>query len=86
VRLDAPDLVALFAYDNGAFVAESYRNTAAAVKIVIPGENARVRDLLSGKLLAADGPVRAPGASRAPQTVFSQTLEPHSYRVYRAEH
>ena len=86
VRLDAPDLVALFAYDNGAFVAESYRNTAAAVKIVIPDENAHVRDLLSGKMLAADGPAKAAGASRAPQTVFSQTLEPHSYRVYRVEH
>jgi hypothetical protein len=33
VRIDAPDHVALFTYDNGAFVVENYRDDAAAVRI-----------------------------------------------------
>ena len=33
VRIDAPDHVALFTYDNGAFIVENYRDDAAAVGI-----------------------------------------------------
>jgi hypothetical protein len=34
VRIDAPDHVALFTYDNGAFIIENYRDDAARVGIV----------------------------------------------------
>jgi hypothetical protein len=33
VRIDAPDHVALFTYDNGAFIVENYRDDAATVRI-----------------------------------------------------
>jgi hypothetical protein len=33
VQIDAPDHVALFTYDNGAFVVENYRDTVANVGI-----------------------------------------------------
>jgi hypothetical protein len=33
VRIEAPDHVALFTYDNGAFVVENYRDTAARVTV-----------------------------------------------------
>jgi len=92
VRIDAPDLVSLFAYDNGTFVVESYRHTAAPVKIVVPGPNARVRDLATGTMLAADPPEKAVPVSGnrrtvepPKQTVFSVNLEPHSFRSYRIE-
>jgi hypothetical protein len=92
VRIDSPDLVAMFAYDNGTFVAESYRHTGATAKIIIPGENVHVRDLATGKLLVAappEKPATGPFARRyqePPKTVFPITLEPHSYRAYRIEH
>jgi len=38
VRIDAPDHVALFTYDNGAFVVENYRDDAAAVGIERNGQ------------------------------------------------
>jgi hypothetical protein len=38
VRIDAPDHVALFTYDNGAFVVENYRDDAARVAISRNGE------------------------------------------------
>ena len=33
VQIDAPDHVALFTYDNGAFIVENYRDDAAHVRI-----------------------------------------------------
>lgn len=38
VRIDAPDHVALFTYDNGAFVVENYRDGAARVAISRHGQ------------------------------------------------
>ena len=37
VQIDAPDHVALFTYDNGAFVVENYRDDAARVGIIRQG-------------------------------------------------
>jgi hypothetical protein len=37
VRIDAPDHVALFTYDNGAFIVENYRDEAAQVNITRSG-------------------------------------------------
>jgi hypothetical protein len=38
IRIDAPDHVALFTYDNGAFIVENYREDAAQVWIVRKGQ------------------------------------------------
>jgi hypothetical protein len=38
VQIDAPDHVALFSYDNGAFIAENFRDTAATVRISRQGQ------------------------------------------------
>ena len=38
VQIDAPDHVALFTYDNGAFVVENYRDDAARVVIMRKGQ------------------------------------------------
>jgi hypothetical protein len=40
VRIDAPDHVALFAYDNGAFIVENFRDDAARVGIARKGRGA----------------------------------------------
>ncbi len=47
VQIDAPDHVALFTYDNGAFVVENYRDDAAKVRVSItPGPE--VTDVVGG--------------------------------------
>jgi hypothetical protein len=38
VQIDAPDHVALFTYDNGAFIVENYRDDPAKVAIERKGE------------------------------------------------
>jgi hypothetical protein len=40
VQIDAPDHVALFTYDNGAFVVENFRDDAAHVGISVAGASA----------------------------------------------
>ena len=38
VRIDAPDHVALFTYDNGAFIVENFRDNAARVRVTRKGQ------------------------------------------------
>jgi hypothetical protein len=91
VRIDAPALVSLFAYDNDSLVMESFRDSAASVNVVVPGEGARLRDLKTGKLIAAKAPPPPPKDPRRrfykepPTTVFAVSIEAHSFRTYRIE-
>jgi len=97
VRIDSPPLVSLFTYDNGAFVVESFRLTQAPVNISVAGANMnmKLRDLATGKLVAAKPVSKAEMKQRAamrrwyqepPRAIFPVKIEPHSYRVYRIEH
>ena len=50
VRIDsAPSQVALFRYDNGAFIVQNYLPTAAEVTVSVEGAAAQIHDLQSGK-------------------------------------
>jgi hypothetical protein len=50
VRIDsAPAQVALFRYDNGAFIVQNYLPTAAEVTVSVAGTVARIQDLLTEK-------------------------------------
>ena len=95
VRIDAPALVTEFAYDNDTVVVESYRASPSQVKVIVPFDGAKLRDLATGKLIAAGVPPkpvvdrsgrRRPMMAPPPQTVFPVTIEAHSYRAYRIEH
>ena len=45
VKIDAPDHVALFTYDNGAFVVQNFRDSAAHVAVSAKGKSAFAVDL-----------------------------------------
>jgi hypothetical protein len=47
VRIDAPDHVALFTYDNGAFIIENYRDDAATVRIESRGQKSTETAVIS---------------------------------------
>jgi hypothetical protein len=64
VRIDAPPLVSLFAYDNGTFVVQSFRPEATVVSISVAGAQAKLRNLLA-TATAADAWV-APVAEAPP--------------------
>ena len=77
VYIDAPDHVALFTYDSGAFVVENYRGDAARVIVSLEG-NPRVTDLLK------NAPVPLMGdPPYAPRSGFRLTIPPHSFRAFK---
>ncbi|MGZ3299004.1 MAG: hypothetical protein ACXU8O_08315, partial [Asticcacaulis sp.] len=89
VRLDSPNHVALFTYDNGAFIVESYRDEPVTVKVSLSGAGAKLADTQSGERLT---PTTAPahadeyGTARDdPRTEFAVTIAPHSFRVFKRQ-
>ena len=93
-RLDGPDHVALFAYDNHTCIVESYLPAACDVKVSTAPEFTQLRDLVTGAVT----PVQPPpadsgfgrGRGRGPQAgerraAFNIPLLPHSYSAFIAE-
>jgi hypothetical protein len=87
VRLDGPAEVALFSYDNGTLVVESFRDEATEVSLVLPGGTA-LRDLETGEALAGRTVPEGQGFFRSPdagRTVVRVPVKPHSWRALRRE-
>jgi hypothetical protein len=83
VRINAPALVSLFAYDNHTLVVESYRAGPATVRIFVKGAAARLVDLASGQsVLPAPEGTPPPATVQDGETSFVVRLPPHSYRAY----
>jgi hypothetical protein len=94
VRIESQSRVALFAYDNGTFVVESYRDAPEPVTIAVEGAGKRLTDLstdqpVSALASAEEGhpggrfyKARQPGPER---TEFKVTIAPHSYQVFKVE-
>ncbi len=93
VRIDSPPQVALYAYDNGAFVVESFRPDDAEVTVSVVGQNVKVKNLSTGEALreqtaTPDPPDKRrfragpPGPAR---TRFKIAVPPHSYLMFATE-
>ncbi len=89
VRLDGPSQVALFAYDNNTFVAESYLPTETDVKISVLGNFMHLKNLVTGETLEGQLPPRRPRwqhqDSDETRVSFTAHLLPHSYEVFQME-
>lgn len=87
IRLDAPALVSLFAYDNDTFIVHSFRDAPTDVSVAVSGEGLRLTNALTGAEIAALPPPPAVQNWRsipeAPRMTFPLRLEPHSYQVLR---
>jgi hypothetical protein len=83
VRIEGPAKVSIFAYDNGTFIVESFRDEPASVT-VLASKASSLKDLVSGETLA--GTAHKPRHPAEPGTkAFTMTLPPHSYRVFQSE-
>jgi hypothetical protein len=93
VRMDSPAQVALFAYDNGAFVVESFRHDDAEVTVSVVGDHVKLKNGLTGQALqelAAPAPDPRDRWSRDQpmgpnRTNFKIAVPPHSYLVFTTE-
>ncbi|HEY4338728.1 MAG TPA: hypothetical protein VGM97_02165 [Steroidobacteraceae bacterium] len=76
VRLaDGPSKVALYEYDNGTFVVESFNDAAVSVQVSVPATVTALRNLESGTL-----------AQKAPQaSTFTVRIAPHSYVAFATD-
>jgi hypothetical protein len=90
VRLaDAPAQVSLFAYDNNAFVVQSFRDAEVTVTVSVAGASTNLTDLVGGQSVSrAAAPAPAAGRrggrgeSGAPGTRYTITIPAHSYRAF----
>jgi len=79
VRLaDGPSKVALYEYDNGAFVVESFNDEAVSVQVAVPAAVVTLRNLATGALLQKLPPV----APEAPAARFAVVIPAHSYAAF----
>lgn len=86
---DAPAQVSLFAYDNNAFVVQSFLHSEVTVTVTVSGTFTNIIDLVSGQIVAKST-VSAPmggrrggrGESGVPGSRYTITIPAHSYRAF----
>jgi len=85
VRLEGPAKVSLFAYDNGAFIVESFLDEPVKVKVVVNDPVKELTDILSGVKLSSASAARTQIWLREvkPARSFEVELLPHSFRVFQ---
>ena len=82
VRIEAPAKVSLFAYDNGSFIVESFRDQAAEVTILVPS-GIMLTNLVSGERPTALPPSTRPQDPTAPHlSSYRVKVQPHNYLVF----
>lgn len=82
VRIEGPAKVSIFAYDNGTFVVESFRDEAGDVT-VLANNASSLTDLVSGQKLS--GTLHKRRHPAEPDTTeFKMKVAAHSYRVFQA--
>ncbi len=86
VRIDAPDRVSLFAYDNNTFIVQSYRDEEAKVTVSVAGSGGKLRNLVTGQGVPLAAVPANPRGSKLPSRSDSVLqIQPHSYAVYAVE-
>jgi hypothetical protein len=91
VQLDAPSQVSLFAYDNHAFVVESFQATPVKVTVTTLGAFTRLRNLATGEVIqaqpstASNNPAAPPTRPIGPHKQFQIEVQPHSFVAFAQE-
>ena len=89
IRIEnAPAQVALFRYDNNAFIVQNYLPTAAEVTVSMAGDFRQLHDLAGGKDVSpapAAGRGYARGLAAPSRTSFTFSVLPHSYQAFAAK-
>jgi hypothetical protein len=85
VWMGAPAKVSLFAYDNSAFVVESFLDAPVSVTVVTTGLARRLRNAATGEVIEGK-PAAQPRNRRTPQGMeFKIEIQPHSFLAFAPE-
>jgi hypothetical protein len=89
VRLDAPNKVSLFPYDNNTFVVESYLDEPASATVSVLGGFTKLKNLATGEEIAGTLAPQARRGRRTPaepqREMFQFQVNPHSYVAFAEE-
>jgi hypothetical protein len=86
VQLEGPANVSIYLYDNNTFIVESFLNETTQVNIVLDKQHAGINDLQSGASITGELRKPSPGwwnRGRKEKNIFSVSIKPHSFRVFR---
>jgi len=88
VQIEGPSNISLYVYDNNTFIAESFLDKETSINIVTPVQYNKITDL--GNNQQFTGELRKAGLSyieknRKDKHVYSITIKPHSFRVFKME-
>ncbi len=83
LTLEGPANISLFLYDNNTFIAESFNEKETNVKIVASDDSKSITDLSSKESIKPK--IRKSFRSKVVKNVYSFTLKPHSFRVFKLE-
>jgi hypothetical protein len=88
VRVDGPNKISLFVYDNNTFIVHSFLDESADIDIVIDPKFTKLTDLLSDQDLVKEE-AQAQGRQwwrmSENKAIYKTQIKPHSYRVLRCE-
>ena len=87
-QIEGPSGISLYVYDNNTFIAESFLDKETAINIITPVQYNKITDLSNNQQVT--GELRKPGLSyieknRKDKNVYSITIKPHSFRVFKLE-
>ena len=90
IRLDGPANVALFAYDNNTFIAESFLPAQTTVQISLAAAKGKLRNLVTGAVISGRPQRFGSVGGRRPlggesRLSFTVPLLPHSYSAFAVE-
>jgi hypothetical protein len=87
VRLDGESQVALFCYDNGTAVVESYLDHETTATLTVQGHASALRNLETGERFSpvAGSPAPARHRPAPPSTAFTVRIPAHSYAAFAIE-
>jgi hypothetical protein len=88
VRINGPNQIALFVYDNNTFIVESFLDEAAEVEILIDPKFSKLIDSPAGKALSGERltPRNFWGMQIGEDAMkYITQIKPHSFRVFRCE-
>ena len=84
VRIEGPAQIALFTYDNDAFVVESFRDEAITINIVTQGASVSITDVVTGEKFTGVNASneRIYGREAYPLSRYQITIPAHSMRGF----
>jgi hypothetical protein len=84
VRMEGPNKVSLFAYDNRTFVVESYLDHPVTVTAAIAEGVTKIVDMETGASIAGEAvaPRRGRPSAGPARMNFQITIQPHSYAAF----